>query len=158
MLLYKSHSVESEPFRVSARHSSANGRYVHQARSNCGDGKPKEGKMSNQYLVNLTNDLIRKSGYDLMAMRGQELRKHIFNHLAFGWIEKLSIPKLAEIISSFEINEIGSKDQVYGLADGFLDGRNMLERLASACLAIYIENRLYCPERYDLPPFSRRTA
>jgi hypothetical protein len=113
--------------------------------------------MSNDYLADLTDDLINKGNYDKFRhMSNQRLEEHIFSNLAFGtWVERLSTEKLAIIICSFDIVQTPNKDKLHEVMNGFLDGRNLLERAVSACLASYIVKRLRHTEQPGFPSYVR---
>lgn len=159
MLLYKSYSVESEPFREPARFSSASGRNNCQARSNCGDGKPKEGKMSKdkQYLVNLTDNLIAKNGYDRLSLSRPVVREFIFQDLAYGGdVFKMSSTRLGEIMGTFETGDvIATRNDLFGLIHFSGDCKSLLCELVAACLAYYIDSRLNDNEPH-ITPYRRR--
>lgn len=99
-----------------------------------------------QYIVNLTNHLIGKNGYDATFYRINNLEKfveHVKTDLEAGDVRTMSPAKLGEIMCSFEIGDVmaGKKDLFNGVHFSG-DCEEMLRELVSLCLAYAIRDRL----------------
>lgn len=99
-----------------------------------------------QYIVNLTNHLIGKNGYDAIFHRIENLGKfveHVKASLEAGDVRAMSPAKLGEILCSFEIGDVMAGKQE--LLDGLHfsgDCEELLRELVSLCLAYAIRDRL----------------
>lgn len=99
-----------------------------------------------QYIVNLTNHLIGKNGYDATFYRINNLEKfieHVKTDLEAGDVRTMSPAKLGEIMCSFEVGDVmaGKKDLFNGTHFSG-DCEEFLRELVSLCLAYAIRDRL----------------
>jgi hypothetical protein len=97
-----------------------------------------------QYLINLTNNLISKNGYDRLRLGSVGLRHYIVQDLTCGGdVFRMSPAKLGEIMAAFDIGDVlATKQEIFELVRFSGHCGDMLRELVSTCLAFYIEARL----------------
>ena len=108
------------------------------------------------YIVNLTNHLIGKNGYDKLQLLSRDFCKHVALDLWSGDVVEMKPAKLGEIMASFEIGDVmASKQELFELANFSGDCEDLLRTLVCACLAYTIWGRIFCSEELKLPPYRR---
>lgn len=99
-----------------------------------------------QYIVNLTNHLIGKNGYDATFYRIGNLEKfveHVKTDLEAGDVRAMSPAKLGEIMCSFEIGDVmAGKEELFNGVHFSGDCEELLRELVSLCLAYATRDRL----------------
>lgn len=113
-----------------------------------------------QYIVNLTNHLIGKNGYDANLYRINNLEKfveHVKTDLESGDVRTMSPAKLGEIMCSFEVGDVmaGKKDLFNGTHFSG-DCEELLRELVSLCLAYAIRDRLSDERMPGIPKWEGR--
>lgn len=117
----------------------------------------KEIKMG-QYLINLTQSLIKSNHYDELAsvIGNRTITENIMMHLLVNDIAKMRPETLGKIMCAFEIGDVMTTSKEISKYVGFNgDCEEMLRRLVAFCLASLIRDRLANTCVGDMPPFTR---
>jgi hypothetical protein len=113
-----------------------------------------------QYIVNLTNHLISKNGYDATFYRINNLEnfvKHVKTDLEAGDVRAMSPAKLGEIMCSFEIGDVmASKNDLFDNTHFSGDSEELLRELVSLCVAYAIRDRLSEKRLPSIPKWEGR--
>ena len=113
-----------------------------------------------QYLVNLTNHLIGKNGYDATFYRignPDKFVEHVKTDLEAIDVQAMSPAKLGEIMCSFEIGDVmASKNDLFNGVHFSGNCEEMLRELVSLCLAYAIRDRLSEERLPNIPRWEGR--
>lgn len=97
-----------------------------------------------KYIIDLTNHLIAKNGYDQMFQtfkNKDSFLKYVKDDLTYGEVADMNPATLGKIMCSFEIGDVMSahpgKEVLFGG-----DCENMLREMVALCLAYVIRDRL----------------
>ena len=114
-----------------------------------------------QYIVNLTDDLIRRNHYDRVRperMLGNRVRfvERVKDELETGDIRKMNPETLGRILCSLHIGDVmAAKQEIIGSLHFAGDCEDLLRELVATALAFVIRDRLdpTMPEMSDIPPY-----
>jgi hypothetical protein len=116
-----------------------------------------------QYIVNLTNDLIRRKHYDIMPpelimtnANRERFRERVKDDLEQEDVRKMNPETLGRILCSLHIGDVMAKKQeLIGNLHFAGDCEDLLRELVATALAFVIRDRLdpTMPEMSDIPPY-----
>ena len=95
-----------------------------------------------EYIVNLTNNLIRKNRYDAHPLN-RDFIGHVTNDLEFLDVKNMSPETLGKILCSLEIGDVmAGKQELFGALNFSGDCEETLRQFVALCLAYVIKERL----------------
>jgi len=116
-----------------------------------------------KYIVDLTNDLIKRNRidrtYDLMAGNKTTFLKHASMELLVGDVADMNPGTLGKIMSSFEVGDVMvDRQEIFEGVTFSGDCEDLLREIVSFCLAAAIFERLELkPSRNrNIPAYRRR--
>ena len=113
-----------------------------------------------EYIVNLTNNLIGKHGFDDLARRlcKVDLLRHIKYCLEADDVAMMNPETMGRIMSSLEIGDLmTSKQELFSFLRFNGNGADLFRELVATCLAHAICIRFYSEEAegYGVPAYRR---